>query len=215
MDHARLDKDHARPDLDHEVSQNDRDSSLLVRLARTACTDDRADDLSTLFDPIMDFSFGNLTKARILHLSGDIGHTWPSLVHEMDMVVRTDSPPSVLLLTAVHASGYNESGQKPNSHLNLSCFLVSHIQVNTSSNRWSCELYQATTRDSSFGGLVSHIKHHLNPGISKATPQPLCDPSIHPLGTGYDSRRKTADLELRWIERIIKRCGMTLDIPTI
>ncbi|WZY77780.1 hypothetical protein YC2023_024164 [Brassica napus] len=36
-------------------------------------------------------------------------------------------------------------------------------------------------RDSSFGGLVSHIKHHLNPGISKATLQPLCNPSIHPV----------------------------------
>ncbi|KAF2588170.1 hypothetical protein F2Q70_00039445 [Brassica cretica] len=64
---------------------------------------------------------------------------------------------------------------------NLSCFLVSHIQVNTSSNRWSCESYQAMTRDSSFGGLVSHIKHHLKSGISKAIPQPSCDPSIHPV----------------------------------
>ena len=51
---------------------------------------------------------------------------------------------------------------------NLSCFLVSHIQVNTSSNRWTCESYQATTRDPSLGGLVSHIKHHLESGISEA-----------------------------------------------
>ena len=72
-DHARLEKDHARLDLDHEVSHNDRDFSLLARLARTACTDDRADDLSTLFDPIMDFSFGNFSKARILKLSEDLG----------------------------------------------------------------------------------------------------------------------------------------------
>ncbi|CAG7862849.1 unnamed protein product [Brassica rapa] len=50
-DHARLDLDHDRLDLDHEVSQNDRDFSLLARLARTACTDGRADDFSTLFDP--------------------------------------------------------------------------------------------------------------------------------------------------------------------
>ena len=35
MDHARLDVDHARLDLDREVSQNDRDFSLFVRLART------------------------------------------------------------------------------------------------------------------------------------------------------------------------------------
>uniref|UniRef100_A0A0D3CTF5 Uncharacterized protein n=1 Tax=Brassica oleracea var. oleracea TaxID=109376 RepID=A0A0D3CTF5_BRAOL len=59
----------------------------------------------------------NLTKARIFHLSEDIGHTWSSMVHDLDMVVHTDSPTSVVLLTAVHASGYNESGQKPNSHL--------------------------------------------------------------------------------------------------
>ncbi|KAF2561916.1 hypothetical protein F2Q70_00015242 [Brassica cretica] len=51
---------------------------------------------------------------------------------------------------------------------NLSCFLVSHIQVNTSSNRWTCASYQATTRDPSLGGLVSHIKHHLESGISEA-----------------------------------------------
>ncbi|KAF3494798.1 hypothetical protein DY000_02054162 [Brassica cretica] len=37
------------------------------------------------------------------------------------------------------------------------------------------------TRDSSFGGLVSHIKHHLKSGISKAILQPSCDPSIHPV----------------------------------
>ncbi|WZY88580.1 hypothetical protein YC2023_045315 [Brassica napus] len=63
-DHVRLDLDHARLKLDHEVSQNDLDFYLLARLARTACTDDRADDLSTLFDPIMDFSFGNLSRRR-------------------------------------------------------------------------------------------------------------------------------------------------------
>ncbi|KAF3558076.1 hypothetical protein F2Q69_00013753 [Brassica cretica] len=43
---------------------------------------------------------------------------------------------------------------------NLSCFLVSHIQVNTSSNRWTCKSYQATMSEPLFGGLVSHIKHH-------------------------------------------------------
>ncbi|WZZ14790.1 hypothetical protein YC2023_107879 [Brassica napus] len=73
LDHARLDMDHARLDLDHEVSQNNRDFSLLARLAHTACTDDCADDLSTLFDQIMEFSFGNFSKARILELSEDLG----------------------------------------------------------------------------------------------------------------------------------------------
>ena len=37
---ARLDLDHTRLHLDHEVSQNDQDFSLLVRLARTDCSND-------------------------------------------------------------------------------------------------------------------------------------------------------------------------------
>ncbi|WZZ44476.1 hypothetical protein YC2023_040735 [Brassica napus] len=48
------------------------------------------------------------------------------------------------------------------------CFLVSHIQVNIPQNRLTCESYQATTRDPSFGGLVCHIKHQLKSGISEA-----------------------------------------------
>ncbi|KAF3552042.1 hypothetical protein DY000_02004691 [Brassica cretica] len=116
-DHARLEKDHARLDLDHEVSQNDRDFSLLARLAHTARTGDRTDGLIDPFDQFMHFDQPNFTKARIFHLSEDIGRTWSSLVHDPDMVVHTDSPTSVVLLTTVHASGYNESGQKPNSHL--------------------------------------------------------------------------------------------------
>ncbi|WZZ34608.1 hypothetical protein YC2023_018009 [Brassica napus] len=86
---TRLDLDHARIEKDH------------ARL-----------DLDHEF---MHFDQSNLTKARILHLSEDIGHTWSSMVHDLDMVVHTDSPTSVVLLTAVHASGYNESGQKPNN----------------------------------------------------------------------------------------------------
>ncbi|KAF2616633.1 hypothetical protein F2Q68_00038849 [Brassica cretica] len=116
-DNARLEKDHARLDLDHEVSQNDRDFSLLARLAHTARTGDHTDGLIDPFDQFMHFDQPNLTKAKIFHLSEDIGRTWSSLVHDPDMVVHTDSPTSVILLTAVHASGYNESGQKPNSHL--------------------------------------------------------------------------------------------------
>ncbi|KAF3607508.1 hypothetical protein DY000_02048650 [Brassica cretica] len=45
---ARLDLDHARLDLDREVSQNDRDFSLLVRLTRTECSKDRADGLTLI-----------------------------------------------------------------------------------------------------------------------------------------------------------------------
>ncbi|KAF2582561.1 hypothetical protein F2Q68_00003283 [Brassica cretica] len=98
LDHARLEKDHARLEKDHARLEKDH-----VRL-----------DLDLEF---MHFDQPNLTKARIFHLSEHIGRTWSSLVHDPDMVVHTDSPTSIVLLTAVHASGYNESGQKPNSHL--------------------------------------------------------------------------------------------------
>nr|VDD61784.1 unnamed protein product [Brassica oleracea] len=116
-EHARLDLDHARLDLDHEVSQNDRDFSLLARLAHTACTDDRADDLSSFFDPIMDFSFGNFSKARILKLSEDLGFIGTQLVRSERPAALADRPAYVLILTALDLAGSDASGQKPNSHL--------------------------------------------------------------------------------------------------
>ncbi|KAF3513658.1 hypothetical protein F2Q69_00006561 [Brassica cretica] len=70
----------ARTNLARGNSDSDHGFSLLARLARTACTDDRADDLSTLFDPIMDFSFGYLSKARILKLSENLGFVGTQLV---------------------------------------------------------------------------------------------------------------------------------------
>ncbi|KAF3502337.1 hypothetical protein F2Q69_00042265 [Brassica cretica] len=54
----------ARTNLARANSDSDHGISLLARLARTTCTDDRADDLSTLLDPIMEFSFGYFSKAR-------------------------------------------------------------------------------------------------------------------------------------------------------
>ncbi|KAL0814591.1 hypothetical protein Bca101_071034 [Brassica carinata] len=132
----------------------------------------------------MDFSFGNFSKAMILKLSEDLGFVGTQLVRSerpTALVERpaalADRPAYVLILTALDIAGTDASDRSELK--NLSCFLVSHIQVNTSSNRWPCESYQATTRDPSLGGLVSHIKHHLESGISKAFPQPSCDPSIH------------------------------------
>uniref|UniRef100_A0A0D3BRW4 Uncharacterized protein n=1 Tax=Brassica oleracea var. oleracea TaxID=109376 RepID=A0A0D3BRW4_BRAOL len=159
MDHARLDLDHARLDLVHEISQNDRDFSLLARLAHTACTDDRADDLSTLFDPIMDFSFGNFSKARILTLSEDLGFVGMQLVRSERPAALADRPAYVLILTALDLA-----------ELVLS-FLVSHIQVNTSSNRWTCESYQATTRDPSLGGLAKRCNEPFKSSQGEADPK--------------------------------------------
>ncbi|WZZ43236.1 hypothetical protein YC2023_039495 [Brassica napus] len=99
LDHARLEKDHARP-----------------RLARTACTNDRVDDLSTLFDPIMDFSFGNFSKARILKLSEDLGFVGTQLVRSERPAALADHPAYVLILTPLDLAGSDASGQKPNGH---------------------------------------------------------------------------------------------------
>ncbi|KAL0760335.1 hypothetical protein Bca101_076485 [Brassica carinata] len=106
----------ARLDLDHEVSQNDRDFSLLARLARTACTNDRGDDLSTLFDPIMDFSFGNFSKARILKLSEDLGFVGTQLVRSERPAALADRPAYVLILTALDLAGSDASRRKLNGH---------------------------------------------------------------------------------------------------
>ena len=105
-------------------SNSDRNFSLLARLARTACTGDRTDDLASLFDPMMDFSFGYFSKPRILKLSEDLGHAGTQLVRSERPAALTDRPAYVLIFVLCK---------------NLSCFLVSHIKVNTSSNRWTCE----------------------------------------------------------------------------
>ncbi|KAF3570453.1 hypothetical protein F2Q69_00059566 [Brassica cretica] len=128
-------------------SDSDRGFSLLARLARTACTGDRADDLASLFDPIMDFSFGYFSKARILKLSEDLGDAGMQLVRSERPAAFAERPaalghrPShVLILSALDTASSDESGQEPN--------------VNTSSNRWTCESYQAKTRDPALGGLA-------------------------------------------------------------
>ncbi|KAF3534021.1 hypothetical protein DY000_02043028 [Brassica cretica] len=67
VDHARLDLDHARLDLDREGSQNDRDFSFLVRLARTDCSNDRANGLILMSDSLLDFYHSDFSKAQIIH----------------------------------------------------------------------------------------------------------------------------------------------------
>ncbi|KAF3534613.1 hypothetical protein DY000_02040785 [Brassica cretica] len=149
------------------LSRTTQQAKADARLARTACANDCADDLASLFDPIMDFSFGYSSKERILKLSEDLGHAETQLFRSERPAAfaerpaaLADRPAHVLILSALDTASSDESGQKPNGHLDY------HIQVNTSSNRWTCESYQATTRDPALGGLVSHIKHHLESEIS-------------------------------------------------
>ena len=98
-------------------SDSDRGFSLLARLARTICTGDCADDLASLFDPIMDFSFGYFTKAGILKLPEDLGHAGTQLVQSELPAVLADCPAHVLIFSILDATSSDESGQVPNSHL--------------------------------------------------------------------------------------------------
>ncbi|KAG5415014.1 hypothetical protein IGI04_002581 [Brassica rapa subsp. trilocularis] len=154
----------AKINLARANSDPEHGFSLLARLARTACTDDCADDLSTL----------------ILKLSEDLGLVGTQLARSERPAALAARPAAlagrpiyVLILTVLDTAGSDASGEEPNGHFDY------HIQANISQIYWSCESYQATVRDSSFGGLVSHIKHQLKSGISKAFPQPSCYPSIH------------------------------------
>ncbi|KAF3565194.1 hypothetical protein DY000_02014986 [Brassica cretica] len=102
----------------------------------------------------MDFSFGYFSKARILKLSKDLGYVETQLVRSERPATLADSPVHVLIISPMDSASSDASGQEPNE--------------NISKIRWPCEPYQATVRDSSFGGLVSHIKHQLKSGISEA-----------------------------------------------
>ncbi|WZZ03543.1 hypothetical protein YC2023_089464 [Brassica napus] len=101
----------ARINLEHEESEDDQNFSILVSLARTACTSDRTDDLASLFDPIMDFSLGHFSKARILVISEELGLVGTQLVREGHKTGLPDHPSSVLLLTATDPSNSDEPGQ--------------------------------------------------------------------------------------------------------
>ncbi|KAF2574378.1 hypothetical protein F2Q70_00004268 [Brassica cretica] len=104
----------ARTNLALTNSDSDHGFSLLTRLARTACTGDRADDLSTLLNPIIDFSFGYFSNARILKLSEDLGFVGTQLVRSERPAALADRPAYVLILTDLDLAGSDASGQKPN-----------------------------------------------------------------------------------------------------
>ena len=89
----------------------------MARLALTSCTGDCADDVASLFDPMMDFSFGYFSQARILKLSEDLGHAGTQLVRSERPAALTDRPARVLILSALDTASSDEPGQEPNGHL--------------------------------------------------------------------------------------------------
>ncbi|KAF2535392.1 hypothetical protein F2Q68_00020810 [Brassica cretica] len=90
--------------------------SLLARLPRTTCTGDCTDDLSSLVDQIMDFSFGYFSKARILKLSKDLGYVETQLVRSERPATLADSPVHVLIISPMDSASSDASGQEPNGH---------------------------------------------------------------------------------------------------
>ena len=114
----------ARINLGRANSDSDHSYSLLACLARAACTGDCTDDLSSLFDPIMDFSFGYFSKARILKLSEDLGYVGTQLVRTERPAALADNPVLVLILSALDSASSDASGQEPNGHFDSSPFFV-------------------------------------------------------------------------------------------
>ncbi|KAG5412917.1 hypothetical protein IGI04_000484 [Brassica rapa subsp. trilocularis] len=136
----------ARINLGRANSDSDHSFSHLARLARTACTSDCADDLAALFIPIMDFSFGYFSKARILKLSEDLGHVGTRLVRSERSAAfaerpaaLADRPAHVLILSALDTTSSDESGQEPNSLLDYS--------KQTPLSCWTGASHPATDRD--------------------------------------------------------------------
>ena len=75
------------------------------------CTGDRTDGLIRHFDQFMNFEHPNFSKARILKLSDALASIWSRSVRENHPSDHMDRTGRVLLLTAGHTAGYNESGQ--------------------------------------------------------------------------------------------------------
>ncbi|KAF2559643.1 hypothetical protein F2Q68_00015069 [Brassica cretica] len=97
-----------RPD-----DQTDRPGARLLRPTRHSKTNGQAriNCKRAESDLVRNFSVLN-HLARILHRSEDLGRAWSSLVHGTYPAHHTDTPTYVLLLTAVHTSGYIEPGQE-------------------------------------------------------------------------------------------------------
>ncbi|KAF3585934.1 hypothetical protein F2Q69_00027565 [Brassica cretica] len=106
----------ARINLGRANSDPDHSYSLLARLPRTTCTGDCTDDLSSLVDQIMDFSFGYFSKARILKLSKDLGYVETQLVRSERPATLADSPVHVLIISPLDSASSDASGQEPNGH---------------------------------------------------------------------------------------------------
>ncbi|WZZ40917.1 hypothetical protein YC2023_037176 [Brassica napus] len=139
------------------------------------------DELNGLSDTSLDMDELSNTEDRAGSAAGRNGHFQPK-----EKIVSFQIRPA---LSSVHFKPFSSRIPRGNQQISPGRGYIKrqskfhHIQVNIPQNRWTCESYQATTRDPSFGGLVSHIKHQLKSGISedfrnlRATLQSTSSPS--------------------------------------
>ncbi|KAG2287787.1 hypothetical protein Bca52824_047391 [Brassica carinata] len=86
----------ARTHFDREEPEIDHSLSLLVRLIRAECPDERTDGSAGHYDQFLNFDDQNFSKARILQLSKDLGRARTKLAHEpypTDRWTRPGRPP--------------------------------------------------------------------------------------------------------------------------
>lgn len=65
-----------------------------------ACSNECTDVLASVFDPMLDFSLGHFSKAKIFKLSEDLTRAGTQLVREGHPTYRTDHPACFRFLAA-------------------------------------------------------------------------------------------------------------------
>uniref|UniRef100_A0A0D2ZWJ3 Uncharacterized protein n=2 Tax=Brassica oleracea var. oleracea TaxID=109376 RepID=A0A0D2ZWJ3_BRAOL len=101
----------ARNQFDRVETETDHSLSLLVRLIRAECPDERTDGSAGQYDQFLNFDDQNFSKARILQLSKDLGRAGTRMIHEPYPPDCPECAPSVLLLTAKEPLGSDELGR--------------------------------------------------------------------------------------------------------
>uniref|UniRef100_A0A0D3CFC2 Uncharacterized protein n=1 Tax=Brassica oleracea var. oleracea TaxID=109376 RepID=A0A0D3CFC2_BRAOL len=98
----------ARSHFDRVETETDHCLSLLVRLIRAECPDERTDGSAGQYDQFLNFDDQNFSKARILQLSKDLGRTGTKMMHGPYPADYPKGASPVLLLTAKESLGSDE-----------------------------------------------------------------------------------------------------------
>ncbi|KAF3594640.1 hypothetical protein DY000_02020673 [Brassica cretica] len=101
----------ARTHFDREEPETDHSLSLLVRLIRAECPDERTDRSAGQYVQFLNFDDQNFSKAQILQLSKDLGRAGTKLAHEPYPTDCSDRAATILLLTAKEPLGSDEAGR--------------------------------------------------------------------------------------------------------